>query len=105
MFYLIYIACLFFICITIYQLISQKLMNEDFTFLIACNYLLNITTALFFGYYNSLSFALISSFALSIFATLLIYKIALAFNRLKFYSLPYLALVYFVFFFILFNLL
>lgn len=105
MFYLIYLACLVFICITIYQLNTHQLMNEDLFFLIACNYLLNITTSLFFGYYNSLSFALLSAFALSIFATILIYKIAITFKRLKFYSLPYLALVYFVFFFILFNLL
>ncbi len=103
MFYTFYIAFILFICITIYQLVKSKLMNEDLLFLIACNYLLNITTAIFFGYYNSLSFALLSAFALAIFATLLIYKIALAFQRIKFFSLPYLALVYFVFFFILFN--
>lgn len=103
MFYFIYIAFLLFISITIWQLINKNLMNEDLIFLLLCNYLLNITTALFFGFYNSLTWSLISSFLLLIFAVILYFKIIKTFNKFKFFPLPYLSLVFFVFYFILFN--
>lgn len=105
MFYFIYIAFIFFICITIYKLIYQKLLDEDLLFYLLVNYLLNITTALFFGFYNSLIWAFFSSLALIIFATILYFKIGKAFNKWQFFPLPYLFLTYFIFFFIFFNLL
>ena len=104
MFYFVYIAFIIFISITIYQLINDKLMNEDLFFLICCNYLLNITTAIFFGYYSNLIFAFFSSLLLLIFATMLYYQIIKAFDKIKVFPIPYLFLVYFVFFFIFFNL-
>ena len=104
MFYFIYIAFIIFISITIYQLINRKLLNDDLLFLILCNYLLNITTALFFGYYGSLIFAFISSLLLIIFATWLYFAMTKAFGKIKFFPLPYLFLTYFVFFFIFFYL-
>ncbi len=103
MFYIIYIAFILFFCIPIYQLLSNHLMNNDLLFLICCNYLLNITTALFFGYYSSLLFACISALALAIFATLLVIKMTAAFQRIKFFTLPYLFLCYFTYFFILIS--
>ncbi len=104
MFYFTYITFLFFIFLTIYQLIKENLLRADITFFLLSNYLLNISTALFFGYYNSLIWAFISSGFLCLFAVMLYIKIIKTFNKFKFYPLPYLFLVFFVFFFIYFNL-
>ena len=102
MFYFLYISFVFFLCITIWQLIKHNLFNEDFMFLVAVNYLLNITTALFLGYYYSLIWSFISASFLIIFATILYYKMIVAFQKFKFFPLPYLTLMYFIFFLIFF---
>lgn len=103
MFLFFYFFFTLFLCFTIYQVICNHKMDNDLLFLIACNYLLNITVALFYGYYHSLLFSTISIILLTIFATELIFKITTTFNKIKFFSLPYLFLVYFSLFFLIFQ--
>ena len=100
--YFLYCAFLFFLCINIYQLIRKDLLNNNLVFLIISNYLLNVSTALFFGYYNNGIIASISALFLMIFATLLLFEIKKAFKKYKFFTFPYTYMTYFSFFYILF---
>ena len=101
-FFVLYCSFLAFLSINIYQLIKYDLLNNNLVFLIISNYLLNISTALFFGYYNNGLIACISSFLLMCFSTWLLFSIKKAFNRYKFFTFPYTYITYFSFFYILF---
>jgi len=99
MFYFIYIFSILFLCLSIYLIIKENKMNPDLLFLIFVNYLLNILTALYYGFYSNMLLTIISSFFLCFFASLLLFNIYKIMNKLLFFSLPYLFLFYLVFFY------
>ena len=92
-FYLLYIIALICILFPTLKLVNYYLLNENTIFLLATNYILNIASALFFGFFHNYLFASIFLFMLLIFSTFLIkeFKKILGFYQLL--SIPYLLVV------------
>ena len=102
LFLLIYIFTLILVSYNIYELIKANKLNNDLLFLLSTNYLLNISTALFFGYYNNLIISLISASMLLVFSVILLFAIKKVWGCFKITMIPYTYLTCFVFFYILF---
>ncbi|HIU11443.1 MAG TPA: tryptophan-rich sensory protein [Candidatus Onthocola stercorigallinarum] len=92
-FYILYIISLICLLIPIFKIINYGILRENTTFLLLTNYILNITSAIFFGYFQNYLFATLFLIALLIFACLLIKEFK---NLIGFYellSIPYLLVV------------
>ena len=103
MIFFLYTVVLLLLLEPILKINSFGLINEDFVFTLLCNYILNIATALFFGYFNNLLYTLLCAFALSFFSIILIKRIKDVFGYFKINSLFYLIFVLFFNVYILIN--
>ena len=102
LFLAIYVLCILLVCYNICKLIIVKKLDNDLLFLISTNCLLNISTSLFFGYYNNYLLSLISASLLLIFAILLLFSLKKVWGYFSITILPYTYLTLFIFFYILF---
>lgn len=97
LFFIIYIAVILYISITICKIVWQDLLDNDLTFLLCCNYLLIFMLSCIFNYQTNLIYSILLSFTLMIAAFLLIRKIKSIYGHYKLLSLPYFVLSIFVF--------
>ena len=81
-------------------MINYNLINYDSLFLLLTNYILNISIALFFGYYNNYFLSLIAISFLVFMAILLIKDFKNIFGTYLLTTIPYLLTVSFSFVYI-----
>lgn len=101
LFILLYAFVLLFLLEPILKTCYYNLLNEDTIFLLLSSYLLNIATAIFFGYYHNITLSFISSFILSIFTIQLVINFKKIFGFFKLTTVPYLLFILYSFVYLL----
>ena len=101
LFFLFYIFAILLLLIPILKIINYNILDEGILFLLITNYILNISVALFYGYFANYFFSLIAiSFLLS-FTFLLIKDFKRILGNYPLSSVPYLLMVSYSFVYIL----
>lgn len=95
-FYIFYVISLLLLVAIVLKLNNYHLIDESLTFFLLTNYILNISTLIFFSYFENYLFSLISIIALLIFAIFLIkdFRRIIGYTPLK--SIPYFLVIIFV---------
>ena len=101
LFLLFYIFSITILLIPILKIINYNILDENILFLLITNYTLNITVALFFGYFKNYLFSLIFIIFLLTFTILLTKDFKKIFGTYIITSVPYLLMVSFSFVYIL----
>ena len=96
LYFLIYIAVIIYILIPICKIIWNDKLDNDFTYLLCCNYMLLFALSIT-NYYVYLTYSILLSFTLMVFAFLLIRKIKNIYNRYQLLSLPYFVFMVYTF--------
>lgn len=101
LFFLFYILSITILLIPILKIINYNILDESILFFLITNYILNISVALFFGYFSNFFLSLIAISFLLIFSILLIKDFKRIFGAYQLSSVPYLLMVSFSFVYIL----
>ncbi len=104
-FYILYIFSLICLLIPILKIINFGILRENTIFLLLTNYILNITSVIFFGYFQNYLFATFFLLTLLIFAGLLIKEFKNLIGSYELLSVPYLLVVSYSFVYCLITLL
>lgn len=97
LFFIFYIAVIFYITVPICKIIKLNLMDNDLTFLLCCNYILLFMLSIIFNYQNNLIYSFLISLTLVFFSFSLIRKIKKIFRHYQILSIPYFCFCVFLF--------
>lgn len=95
--FVFYLISIIYISIDIFIILLKDKLNKDLIFALFATYILNISMALFYFYFNNLTYSLLNSLFLMIVSFLLLLEIKSIFKKTPLLSIPYFLFTIFLF--------